>query len=354
MALTSKAEIHAILGHDTEVEKVLGRLDEVAPETSLGSFGKGRLYKSQEKYAEALAQFEKAYEKNPDSTTVLAELIETELAAGDVDGAIRRLKDILETDPENRIAHGLLGTAYMAKEDYAAAEAEFSRQVTAVPDSAGVYLYLAESRTRQGNAEGAIQAYRQGLEALPDNVGLLSALAGSYAAQGDLEQAAAMYQKGLEVAPDNQRLNLGLAGVRERQGRFDDSIAVYEKVLEANPDNIIATNNLAVILAEQKQDEQSLKKARELAAALATYEQPPLQDTIGWVYYHSGDYDKAVAVLKAVVEKMPDVPVFNYHLGMAYYRQGDTGSAKAYLSKAVDEQYSYPGVEEARQVLSKL
>jgi uncharacterized protein HemY len=72
------------------------------------------------------------------------------------------------------------------------------------------------------------------------------------------------------------------------------------------------------------------------------------------VHYRVAEYDKAVEVLTGVVEKMPDVPVFNYHLGMAYYKQGNAEEAKAYLSKAVDEKHSYDGVDEARRVLEEL
>jgi Flp pilus assembly protein TadD len=49
-----------------------------------------------------------------------------------------------------------------------------------------------------------------------------------------------------------------------------------------------------------------------------------------------GEYDPAVEVLTRVVEKAPEVPVFNYHLGMALYKQGNAEAAKTYLSKAVD------------------
>ena len=46
-------------------------------------------------------------------------------------------------------------------------------------------------------------------------------------------------------------------------------------------------------------------------------------DTAGWVYYKVGDYAEAVNILKNVVEKSPEVAVFNYHFGMALYKTGD-------------------------------
>ena len=92
----------------------------------------------------------------------------------------------------------------------------------------------------------------------------------------------------------------------------------------------------------------------ELAEKLADSNQPALLDTLGWVHYRLGDYGEAVKVLTGVVEKAPDVPVFNYHLGMAYLKQGDKQEARTYLSKAVDKKYTYTGVDEARKALASL
>ena len=72
------------------------------------------------------------------------------------------------------------------------------------------------------------------------------------------------------------------------------------------------------------------------------------------MHYRLGEYDYAVAVLAEVVEMMPDVPVFNYHLGMAYYKRGDRGAAKEHLSKAIGENYTYSGVEDARRVYKEI
>ena len=155
-------------------------------------------------------------------------------------------------------------------------------------------------------------------------------------------------------APDNARYVLSYAQIIEQQGHYDEAISIYERFLEKTPDNALAINNLAALLADHRQDEQSLKKALELADKLAPMEQPALLDTRGWVYYRLGRYPEAVKLLADVVEKSPDVPVFNYHLGMAYLKQGDKQAAREYLSKAVGEDASYTGVDEARKTLAEL
>ena len=145
-----------------------------------------------------------------------------------------------------------------------------------------------------------------------------------------------------------------MAAIQERQQQYDAAIASYEGFLVKNPDNVIATNNLAAILADHRTDEVSLARAKELASRLAMSSQPALLDTLGWVHYRLGEYDQAAEVLSGVVEKAPDVPVYRYHLGMTYYKQGDTRAARKILSEAVAEDMQYEGVEEARRVYQEI
>jgi len=353
-ALRAKAEILARQGHAAELEEVLTKLEQASPETGLGAFGKGRLYKSQKKYPEAVAAFEEALTREPDSILALSELINTQIAMGNPDAAIARLQATLEKDPAHKAAHDLLGVAYMAKKDYPLAEAEFGKQLQVNPDSSVVYTQLAEARVQQKNMAGAEQALKDGQARLPNDERLTLSLVSLYAGQGELDKAADTLQKGMISSPDNARYALGYAQILEQQKRYDEAISTYEQLLEKAPDDVLATNNLAALLADHRQDEQSLKKAKELAGKLAGANQPALLDTVGWVDYRLGDYGEAVKVLSGVVEKAPEVPVFNYHLGMAYLKQGNKQEAKNYLSKAVGENYNYTGIDEARKALAEL
>ena len=352
--LRAKAEILAKQGNTEELEVVLTQLEEASPETGLGAFGKGRLYKQQKKYPEAVAAYEEALTREPDSVLALTELVNTEIAMGNPDAAIKRLDAVLKENPEHPAAHDLLGVAYMAKQEFARAEQEFSRQLEVNSKSSVVYMQLAGARSRQDNQKGAEAALLQGLDVLPGDTRLTVALATFYSQQGELDKAATVYTRALDASPDEPRYVLSLAGIRERQQQYEEAITLYEGFLAKNPDNVIATNNLAALLADHRTDEASLNKAKELAGKLAESNQPALLDTLGWVHYRVGEYDKAAEVLSGVVEAAPDVPVFRYHLGMAYYKQGDNRAAKEILSKAVAAEMSYDGVEEARRVYKEI
>jgi Tfp pilus assembly protein PilF len=228
------------------------------------------------------------------------------------------------------------------------------QQMEVNPKNPVPYVQIARVRFQQGNADGAVQVLQDGLKELPDHQLLIKTLAAIYIQQGDPDSAADLYQKVLSYAPDNVAFTVAFAEIMRQQEKVDAAIFAYERFLERNPDNIIVINNLAALLADYRTDKQSLQKARELASRLAETNQPALLDTLGWIHYRLGEYDESIAILNKVVDTAPAIPVFNYHLGMAYYKKDDQISAREYLSKAVAEEYTYTGVEEARETLTKL
>jgi tetratricopeptide (TPR) repeat protein len=181
-----------------------------------------------------------------------------------------------------------------------------------------------------------------------------ASIASIYMAQNDVPGAIKAIDQGLQAIPDDPALVLMLASAHERTQNHEKAMESYERVLEKSPDNTVAANNLASLLVEHKSDRSSLERAKTLAMKLEKAPQPVFRDTLGWVYYKTGEIDKAIPVLEGVIKEAPRIPVFNYHLGMAYYKKGDLASAKTHLAKAVEGKVDYPGLEEARETLNKI
>lgn len=320
-ALILKTDILAATNDIAVLEPAIAALQAAAPENVEGYFRMGRLLRTKGDIAGALKAYEQGYAAVNDAgkRMLLSEIVNTQIAAGQADQALARLQAILREEPEHAVANDLLGVVHMARKDYAAAEAAFARQIQINPNSGTVYGQLAAARERQGNAAGAVAAYEQGLAVLKDDAGL----------------------------------QVGLASLHERQGDFEAAIALYESVLKTQPDNALAVNNLAALLADHRDDAQSLARAKELATRLEVVQRPPVQDTVGWVHYRAGDYAKAVEVLEGVVNAAPKVGIFQYHLGMAYAKAGDKAKARTALSAAL-ELGDFPGADEARKTLDGL
>ncbi len=59
-------------------------------------------------------------------------------------------------------------------------------------------------------------------------------------------------------------------------------------------------------------------------------------DSLGWVYYRLGNYEKAVLELERAVQIRPDDPIINDHLGDAYWQVGRKLEAKFQWKRALN------------------
>jgi tetratricopeptide (TPR) repeat protein len=319
-ALQTKAEILATKQDFKGAEKQIAVIKSAYPTNPLGYHRMGQLYLAQKKYDLALQEFDLALKQSPGAADPLAAAINVLQLQNKADQAIVRLEGVLKSSPDHQIANKLLGEIYLSQRKFAEAEKIFRHLIQLNPKWNIPYSSVALLNNARGDTAGAINVINDGLKAIPDDMQLL----------------------------------LSLASVYENARDYPKAIEGYERVLKKFPDNAFASNNLASILADQKGDAESLKRAMKLAAPFESSTQPAFMDTLGWVYYKSGETDKAVALLKKVIEKAPNVPVFQYHLGMAYQKVGDSKSAKTYLAKAVDTKTNFPGVDEARKTLASL
>ena len=108
------------------------------------------------------------------------------------------------------------------------------------------------------------------------------------------------------------------------------------------------------MLSDHGNGKDDLELAKTIAEKLKESDQPVFLDTIGWVYYKLGDSAKAIVYLDQVVEKMPEVNVFNFHLGMAYKLSGDKTQAKIYLEKSLADKKEFKQKELAEAALKEL
>jgi tetratricopeptide (TPR) repeat protein len=115
----------------------------------------------------------------------------------------------------------------------------------------------------------------------------------------------------------------------------------------------VASNNLAWLYQSRpgKLDE-ALQLAKTAQQALP--EEPSINDTLGWIYVRKNLASLAIAPLEACVQKVPQNPVYHYHLGVAYKQAGNLDKAKRSLSKALSLRADFDGASEARKALAEI
>src|SRR4029453_14051812 len=152
---------------------------------------------------------------------------------------------------------------------------------------------------------------------------------------GRYNEAVAKLDQALNVDPRNASAQMLLAVLHEGKGELAKAQQGYERILALDPRFAPAANNLAWLYSEHGGDKE---RALELAqrAKQGAPEDPHISDTLGWILYQRGVYQRAASLLKESAAKLPDSPVIQYHLGMASLKAGDKDGARKALLAALN------------------
>jgi len=232
----------------------------------------------------------------------MAALVKTYVKAGQKVEAQAFLETVLESSAANNDARLLLGQLHLLNGDYAGAEAAYRQMLVHEPINTQAYLSLAQLYERQQQSDQALQVLNEGLAAVP----------------GDFN------------------LSITKAGQLQRMGQVDEAISLYGALVEQRPDADVVVNNLASLLLDHKGDEESLKRANQLAKRFETSAIPHFRDTLGWSYFKLGDAVKAEPLLRSVVKALPSQAEFRYHLGMVLKANNDLEGARTELTKSLE------------------
>jgi tetratricopeptide (TPR) repeat protein len=302
-------------------EQTLARLRAAGANTTAADLTEGDLLQARQEWEKARAAYERAAAASPEAPEPLVALVRLEIRQGKLPQAQSRLERVLAQHPKHPYALGLLGEVALLQGDAAGAKARFQQATRIKPDWATPWLTWA---TLELSEQQPVEARR-------------------------------ILLAGLAANPRNEELRLLLASSLSEAGQVEPAIQEYETILKQNPRAVLAANNLAALLADQKGDPQSLERALMLSRDFETRAPHPyFLDTLGWVHLKMGHRHDAIRVMQQAVSRAPEHPVLNYHLGMAYYQAGQSNEARTHLQKAVRSGKAFAGADEARSVLSVL
>lgn len=143
---------------------------------------------------------------------------------------------------------------------------------------------------------------------------------------GQLNEAMQVLEEALQLAPDNTDLLYEHAMAAEKNRQPDVMEASLRKIIKLAPDNPQAYNALGYSLADRNQRLPEaydlIKKALELAP-----EDPFIMDSMGWVEFRMGRFEKAEEILSRAYAIKPD-PEIAAHLGEVLWVKGREDDAK--------------------------
>jgi tetratricopeptide (TPR) repeat protein len=273
--------------------------------------------------------------------------------------AQKHLKSWLALDPNNATAMQRMAACLVPQKKVTEALDELQRAARSDPRLATPEVMLAQMCEQAGDRENARKYMIHALTAAPKDVKIRLAAARWAFETGNLVEAKQQVEWALKL--DEKSLDAmvlrGVIAIFQKDYRTAEAY-LNEANLQAHGENFPASNNLALALAEQK-DENKRKRALKLAEDNLSHFQktPDAISTYGWVLYRMGRLDEAEKYLRAAASMGAIKPDTLYNLAQLYAdrkRPGDAAEAKKWLEGALRVPGPFAMREEAKALLEQL
>ncbi len=303
-------------------ETAIRTLDGLEDQHLTAVFLRGLLLDRMSKPEEALAQYRQVIDADPSSALAehaITGLVGDYKTVGRMDEATRYVESL---KLNSATVHTILGESYLAAGKTEQAANDFDMAITGNAQHPEPYLERARMFVYEHKPNDAIETLK----------------------------------KGAGAAPGDIRMPMMQAEILGQQGRYQEAIALYDDLLAHNPDLDGVANNLAETIADyQYTDPGALEKAQHVAERFTGSSNPLLLDTLAWVYYRQGDVGEAQTIMQRALSLGGTLPPqVHYHYGAILLKTDKTSEAKAELQKATIQGASYPGVDDARKMLTGL
>jgi tetratricopeptide (TPR) repeat protein len=156
---------------------------------------------------------------------------------GKTDDAIQHYEKALSFSPNYYPAHNNLGSAYLGRQNFGAAQSEFEAALKANQNDVEAYFNLANVLLLTQRYPAAEREIEEGLQRRPDSA-FGHFLQGSlYSRTGRLELAEKSLQGALQLDPKMSQVYLQLVNLYVQQKRTPEAITELETYLKAFPDS---------------------------------------------------------------------------------------------------------------------
>ena len=232
---------------------------------------------------------------HPDQPALLYQLAEACLQTGDIASARATLAQLDARRPDDATTLTGAGVLLARYGLYSDAVAQFQAALAAQPANDDTLFDLANAQLHAGSYADALTTAQRVSAAMQHDDAYLALLADIDAHAGDLAQAQTLYRSALERDPDNDQDYLSLALLQMREGSLDDArltLAHAQQRLPASGKIVWGLGLLAVLEGDSTTAARLLERSVELLP-----EWPGSYATLGFLYYQTGQIDRAREVL---------------------------------------------------------
>jgi len=253
--------------------------------------------------------------------------------------AVTEFEQVLSVDPKNDGAYRGLAQAYAAMGLPDKAIESWQRDITLHPDSVEPYTQLAKFEFNRGDYNAAAGDFRRALNVAPANPALLGSLGASLAHAGFFDQSRDALEQSLRIAPSFPAWD-NLGDLDLRQKRYAEAAADYEKALEFSNTDYRAWWSMAVAYSRTPGQQDKARRtfaqaARLCREALKNDPNDPvvLSDLAAILASEPGGRQESLKLLGRALALAPANLRVQFDAAQTYAALGDRKNAEAEVSK---------------------
>lgn len=244
-----------------------------------------------------------------------------DLQAGNLEGAHRRAKGVLQSAPNNADAHHLLGVIAREKNCLPEAIGHLEKAQALEPANIDILQSLGMTHQALQQHEAAVSTFEQILEISPGQPSVLTCLGNSLRTLNRLELALVVHEQAVLAAPESPEIWSNIASTYLACGSVEASIQGFQHALELRPEWPELHYNLGTAFQKAGntiQAAQSFGEAINLGGKSAG-----LYTNFGTVLKELGELDEAHKFLITATKLAPDYADAHWNLSLLLLLQGN-------------------------------
>ncbi len=283
---------------------------------------------------EALAAFERALEKDPDSAYIERKLAMSLIRAGKPVESLEHAERALELDPDDPRTRVFVGQLYRMQRNVAAAElALLDESGVPINNEAGVLLYHVYMETDRGDQ--AIELAKWLVAVVDEPINAYSALSKAYEATEQFDKADAALRQALEIDPDNMQIYSQLARSARTRGDADAERKIYGEILEQHPHHHATLMALADVQLSENDTEGALRTLNEIETNYPDDMRSVVR--LGFLYYEAERFPESASRFETFLASEPGDQEVRFFLGIVRRRLGEDDAAIETFSAIPDD-----------------
>ncbi|MCJ7772763.1 MAG: tetratricopeptide repeat protein, partial [Desulfobacterales bacterium] len=267
---------------------------------------------------------------------IIIRIVNQYLDKDQFDAVIAIAEGALKGAPQNSDLHHVAGLGYSGIENTEKSLFHFKQVSEGSRFYTDSVVHISYIYQQNKQTDQAIAYLKDIIEKHPDNAEFMLFLGSLYEDIEEYDKAEKILKKGISIDKKNVKIHFRLGVVYDKWEKKNDSIHSMRRVIELDPKHANALNYLGYTYAEMGQN---LDEAEGLI--LEALKLKPndgyITDSLGWVYYKKGLFEKALEILEKAVSLVSDDSTMLEHLGDAHFKLNNKSDALKFYKMSLDK-----------------